>query len=292
MSIEKSLRKYMKMLGARVAKLYLGNILNIDTETPVFYNPMYFAHHVVGESDEIWVSPHYGQHAEYAAELNHVQAGTEKQKIAPYIWDSSVMFDDGRRFLQWRPRIAGEKPTFIIMEPNISFQKNSLVPLMAVETFARAFPDTEFDCVLFNSDRLLRSPYFRECIQPYLESHVKGKILFAGRKDIISILQTIPHAIAICHQVNNEYNYMVLEFLNAGYPVVHNAETWSSFGYYYRGNQFVDAAKHMEDIVRNHHERLEAYKAHGKMLAWRHSIYNPILQQEWLKLLSKPEVKN
>ena len=59
MSIDRSLRKHMKMLGARTAKLYLGNILNIDIETPVFYNPMHFAHHVVGETQEIWVSPHY-----------------------------------------------------------------------------------------------------------------------------------------------------------------------------------------------------------------------------------------
>jgi hypothetical protein len=90
MSIDKSLRRHMKMLGARTCKLYLGNILNIDIETPVFYNPMHFAHHVVGELDEIWVSPHYKQHEEYAAVLNHVEPVSKSMKIAPYVWDQSI----------------------------------------------------------------------------------------------------------------------------------------------------------------------------------------------------------
>ena len=72
MSVDPSLRRLFRTAGAKVAKLYLGNILNIDTETPMFYPGMHFAHHVVGEIDEIWVSPHYKQHEEYAAVLNHV----------------------------------------------------------------------------------------------------------------------------------------------------------------------------------------------------------------------------
>jgi hypothetical protein len=285
MSIDKSLRKHMKVLGARTVKLYLGNILNIDIETPVFYNPMHFAHHVVGETQEIWVSPHYAQHAEYAAELNQVKAGTEQQRIAPYIWDPCIMTDDGRRFIQWRERLPGEKPTFIIMEPNISFQKTCLVPLLAIEQFSRDHPNVDFDCILFNSERILRSPFFNESLKPYLQVFTKGKITYAGRKDIISILQSIPHLMAICHQVNNEYNYMILEFLNAGYPVIHNGETWKSFGYTYSSNNFKDAASQMWKATQSHHEKLETYKAHSKILGWRHSIYNPEVQEGWRKLL-------
>jgi hypothetical protein len=288
MSIDKMLRRHMKMLGARVAKLYLGNILNIDIETPVFYNPMHFAHHVVGETQEIWVSPHYAQHAEYAAELNNVKAGSADMKVAPYIWDSSIMTDDGRRHISWRPRLNGEKPTFIIMEPNISFQKNSLVPILAVEAFARTHPDVEFDCIIFNSDRLQRSPFFNESIRPYLETMTKkGKanIQWAGRKDIISILTTYPHLMAVCHQVNNEYNYMILEFLNAGFPVIHNGDTWKDFGYAYEGNDFVKASELMWKATASHHEKLEPYKAHGKILAWRHSVYNPQMQESWRAML-------
>ena len=55
MSIDPGTRKYMRDRGARTVKLYLGNILNIDIETPIFYPGVHFAHHIVGELDEIWV---------------------------------------------------------------------------------------------------------------------------------------------------------------------------------------------------------------------------------------------
>ena len=246
---------------------------------------MHFAHHVVGETQEIWVSPHYGQHAEYAAELNQVKAGSPQQKIAPYIWDPCIMTDDGRRFIQWRPRKTGEKPTFIIMEPNISFQKTCLVPLLAIEQFARDHPGTDFDCVLYNSDRIQKSPFFNESIKPYLKTFTNGKISFAGRKDIISILQSVPHLMAVCHHLNNEYNYMILEFLYAGYPVIHNGNTWGSFGYTYEKNDFKAAAEQMWKATSSHHEKFETYRSHGRCLAWRHSIYNPKMQEGWQKLL-------
>ena len=126
MSLDSSLRRFLKMTGARICKLYLGNILNIDIETPVFYPGMNFSHHVVGEMQEIWVSPHYAQHSEYAAALNHVDPGTSRQRVAPYVWDPCMITDDGRRRLQWRPRVEGEPERVIIMEPNISFQKSAL----------------------------------------------------------------------------------------------------------------------------------------------------------------------
>jgi hypothetical protein len=73
MSCDPGIRKFFRGMGAKVAKLYLGNILNIDTETPVFYPGMNFSHHVIGETDEIWTSPHYYMHLDYAACLNHVE---------------------------------------------------------------------------------------------------------------------------------------------------------------------------------------------------------------------------
>ena len=42
MSIDSSLRRFLKMCGAKITKLYLGNILNIDIETPIFYPVMCF----------------------------------------------------------------------------------------------------------------------------------------------------------------------------------------------------------------------------------------------------------
>lgn len=284
MSISSNLRRFMKMMGAKTTKLYLGNILNIDIETPMFFPGMNFSHHVIGEQDEIWTSPHYLMNMEYAAALNQVEPEKETAKIAPYVWDPCILTDDGRRHVSWRPRLEGEKPTFIIMEPNISFQKTSIIPILIAEEFARKHPGYDFELVILNGERLTASGYFKSNIEPCLRG-LAGKIKYAGRHDMITVMRSYPHATALCHHFNNEFNYMVLEFLHAGYPVLHNCGAWSDFGYYYPENDTAAGMAQLEQSVLFHAERLEAYKAHAKALVWRHSIYNPDVQKAWRDLM-------
>ena len=91
MSIDSQMRKFLKMCGARIAKLYLGNIFNIDVETPIFYPTMHFGLHVIGDLDDIWVSPHYTQHAEYARALNHIDIHKKEPCVVPYVWDYQIL---------------------------------------------------------------------------------------------------------------------------------------------------------------------------------------------------------
>jgi hypothetical protein len=288
MSISANLRRYIKLLGAKICKLYLGNILNIDIETPMFFPGLNFSHHVTGETDEIWTSPHYYMNLEYAACLNGVEPiEGVSARIAPYVWDPCILTDDGRRSFSWRPRKDGEKPTLLIMEPNISFQKCALVPILIAEEYARLNPTSDFELVIFNGDRLLSSGYYQHCIVPSLSLAKQNRIKYLGRHSMIDVIQLYPHATAICHQVNNEYNYMVLEFLQCGFPVLHNSKTWRDFGYSYPENDIAKAARDvLGPAMNSHHDNLELYKSHARSLFWRHCIYNPEIQKGWIELFS------
>ena len=285
MSIDSVIRRFLKMTGAKICKLYLGNILNIDIETPVFYPGMNFSHHVIGEMEAIWVSPHYGQHAEYALALNHVRPDSQKIKVAPYIWDPIILTDDGRRKIAWTPPLSHENQKVIIMEPNISFQKSSLVPIMAMERWYRNHRDWKGEVCVFNGERLAMTPFFKESVLPTLDLYKDGKIKLLGRNNIISIMKEYPSATFILHQWNNEYNYMLFELFWAGYPVLHNAMSWGNFGYCYPGSDLNKMGQLYDDVLRNHHEKLETYKAHARALAWKHSPYNPEVQEGWACLL-------
>jgi len=284
MSIDPNLRKFLKMIGSKICKLYLGNILNIDTETPIFYPDMNFAHHVIGELDKIWVSPHYAQHDQYAASLNHVALSAPETQIGPYVWDPSFVTDDGRRYLSWRAPLAGEKETIVITEPNISFQKSSVIPLLMIDRWYRKNPGWNGRVVVVNGPRILQIPHFKNNIYDTLDIVKDGKVEMAERKDIITTLKTYPSATFICHQINNEFNYMVMELLWLGFPVLHNARSWEAYGYYYPGSS-LDAGGKILDTIKNHKEHLEIYKAHARALAWRHSPYNADVQVAWTKLL-------
>lgn len=286
MSIDTAIRRFLKMVGAKTCKLYLGNILNIDTETPIFYPGMNFSHHVVGEMDNIWVSPHYGQHAEYACALNHVDVNPSRKKIAPYVWDPIILTDDGRRRMTWTPPAPNESHKIIVMEPNISFQKTALVPILAMERWYRKNKSWNGEMNIFNGERLLMTPFFRESILPSLDLHKDGKLKLLGRRDIISIMKEFPSATFILHQWNNEYNYMLFELFWAGYPAIHNASSWGKYGYSYQGADLNKIGSLYDEILQHHSAKLETYKAHARTLAWKHSPYNPEIQQGWADLIA------
>jgi hypothetical protein len=285
MSISPHLRGLFKRLGARIIKIYLGNILNIDIETPIFYPQMHFSHHVVGEVDEVWVSPHYEMHREYAATLNHVPLTPETSKIAPYVWDPAFLTNFGKRDVMWKPKRPSEEQVILIMEPNISFQKASIVPLLIVEAYCRARPDWTCKVVVVNGQRIKDMPYGNECFLNRLDIYNKGRVELTGRLDMRSAMEKYPSAIPICHQFNNEYNYMLFEYFYGGWPVIHNAESWSSAGYFYKDSDIQAAAQALDFAVRYHEETFETAVTQAKPVIWRHSIHNPKVHEAWYKLL-------
>ncbi len=293
MSMDPLVRQFVKMIGGRLIKVYLGNILNIDVETPIFINQHYFAHHVIGRTDKIVTSPHYGQHAEYATYVNQVIPPAEaplKDLIAPYVWDPNILTRDGTLSLRWQAPRGGEEECFVIMEPNISFQKSSVVPLMALEKWYRDVGRAagwKGKIHVVNGDRLTMVPHASENFLPLLDIWKEGRVVVHDRRDIVSALTAWPSATFLLHNYNNEYNYMTLELMWAGFPVIHNSPSWAEYGYSYEGAGLAGAARQVEAVRKAHAERLEAYRGHAQLLAWRHSPYNPANQAAWEKLIQK-----
>ena len=114
MSCGPSLRALFKQSGAITFKLYLGNILNIDIETPMFSPENNFCHHMVGDIETILVSPHYDFHQEYAAAVNRTYP---KVKIAPYVWEPFFIKDLANTYVH-----RNAPPySFTIFEPSSAF---------------------------------------------------------------------------------------------------------------------------------------------------------------------------
>jgi hypothetical protein len=280
MSIDPAMRKHLRKSGTKVVKLYLGNILNIDIETPIFYPSVHFAHHIAGELDEIWVSPHYKQHYEYAGYINDCKAA----KIAPYVWDPFILTLNKSRTFKWRPCGSAEPQVIVILEPNICFQKCSLIPLLIVDHIYKK-TGRDVKVLVGNSERIQANPFFTKTILPLLDIYKDGKIVFSGRNTITSIMNDYPSAIAIGHQWNNQYNYMTLEYLYAGFPIIHNSPDWSDAGYYYEGSDILKGAAALKKAMDFHETSLETYASGATVLQWRHSIYNPEVQRVWKELL-------
>jgi len=289
MSLDPVVRQFVKMLGGRLLKVYLGNILNIDVEIPIFMPTNHFAHHVVGRNDMVLVSPHYGQHAEYASYINHVAPPKDLLKlIAPYVWDHNILTKNGSQVLQWVPPATPEDEVFVIMEPNISFQKSALVPLFILENWYRRVGKArgwKGSIQVVNGERYSMIPHFLHNIMPFLDIFKDARVELLGRRDIISALTAWPSATFILHNYNNEFNYMTLELLWSGFPVLHNSPSWLAYGYGYEEADLAAGTTLIETIRKGHADRLETYRAHAATLAWRYSPYNPEIHAAWSKII-------
>ena len=284
MSIDALTRGYLRSVGAKIVKLYLGNILNIDIETIQNFKDMFFNHHIVGELDEIWTSPHYKQHIDYASILNRTPMHTGR--VVPYVWDSCFITNYGtKETMNWVPPSSWQTMDFVMMDPNISFQKCSFYSLLLIEAFAKQYPEWRGKVQIINGDRLKLNANAYNFVLPSLTLFKSERLVLHPRKKIHTILQENRSACFITHQWNNDYNYMTLELMYCNYPILHNSEGWADYGYHYSINAWSKAIKTMHTALTSHASNLPTYKTHTTNLIWKHNIHNPKIQERWRKLL-------
>jgi hypothetical protein len=280
MSLDSITRGYLRSVGAKIVKLYLGNIINIDIETIQNCPTVFFHHHMVGEIDEIWTSPHYKQHIDYAAILN--QTDISNGRVVPYVWDPCFLNHYGTRdSMEWIPPASWESMDLVIMDPNISFQKCYFYSLLLAEAFSRAHPEWKGKVIVINGDRINIQARARNEILPTLSLHRENRIVLCGRKNIHTIMKENRSACFLTHQWNNDFNYMTMELLYCNYPLLHNSEGWGMFGYAYSLNRWKEAIDTLYRALRHHKENLGIYRSHAANLQWQHSIHNPAIQAEW-----------
>lgn len=278
MSCGTQIRQLFKRSGARMFKLYLGNILNIDIEIPMFSPGTNFCHHMVGEIDTILVSSHYDFHQEYAACINRVYPSV---LVTPYVWEPFFVQDLADTY-----KHRGAPPySFTIIEPNISFQKSSLIPIMIIEAYYRRSPEKVHEIAVINGAKLLESQYFKQTILPTLDVYKAGKLHLLARADTRTLAKAMNNHILIQHTVNNEYNYIFFEHMLMGFPVIHNFPRFKDYGYYYEGDDIAGGLEQIHSVTEKHGTRGETYKALIKQLAWNFSIYNPANIKGWVDII-------
>jgi hypothetical protein len=284
MSLDNLTRQYLRSVGAKMVKLYLGNILNIDIETIQNFNgAIFFHHHMVGEIDEIWTSPHYLQHVQYAAILNRTPI--EKSRVVPYVWDPCFLTHYGQESMNWTPSCWFHQD-IVITDPSISFQKCAFYSLLLAEAFSKKFPEWKGKVHVINGDRLTLSSHASQNILPALSLYQNKRIILHPRKKIHDIIKEHRSACFITHQWNNAYNYMTLELMYCNYPILHNSDGWESYGYHYSLQKWEEAIQTLRMALTCHKDNMNAYRTHAAQLIWKHSIHHPEIQRRWREIVT------
>lgn len=270
----------MRAEGTRIVKLYLGNALNIDTEMIVDGNHVHFPHHTYSELDEMWTSPHYAIHLDYLCGLYRVPISSGK--LAPYIWDSEFI---NERITWKRPRTGWESMNIVIAEPNISYQKCALVPLLLANMFYLRETEWKGHIILMNSGRLTANVSLMAGLFSDLDIVRDRRVVFKEREDILTLMKSNSSALFISHQLNNEFNYMTLELMWKGWPVLHTTNAWKSYGYFWEDTRVGEGVDLIKRVMKEHTGDEGRYAADARLLAWSYSMYNPEVQRKWQDLL-------
>ena len=250
---------HIRSRGGRTVYMICGQPYSGLVEPTTFNKPSFFGR--ADRCDEIWVLP---KDSAFVPMLRTIYRCPVE--VVPYLWSPAFIdhlatnLDMGGNVFGYHPgtlKHGGAK--IAIFEPNISTIKSGIIPMMIAEDLQRRRPDCIGHVHMLNSMHMLEQTSFNFLAQG-LDLHTNHKLTIGAREYFVPFMAA--HAqIVICHQLDCDQNYLYLDALHAGYPLVHNSERFRHLGYFYPGSEIQAGAEILEFAIANHDANLVAYRS-------------------------------
>jgi len=222
---------------------------------------------------EIWISPQHSFGASYiSAYYNHSSV-----KVAPYIWDpffiQSTASDLKKEELN--PFFTADKVDRVcIFEPNISFVKSCIVPVMMCEHLEQVDPGLLKRVNVFCCEKLRKNPFFDKLMNHLRMVEADPSMCYFNNRWGTSRAIAKFGGTIVSHQLYNDLNYIYFEALYLGLPLIHNSETLMDYGYYYPDCDVHMGALQIKNAILNHSNCFTKYKGDVQKLLHKYSPYN------------------
>jgi len=172
-----------------------------------------------------------------------------------------------------------------ILEPNINLVKTFVIPACIVERLYCEDPDQfkETGVRIYCSDHIRDRQAFK-----HLYGHLtcKGILSSESRYTVIDIFNSDCNVI-ISHQHLCEYNYLYLDALYYGLPLVHNSPRLKEYGYYYPDFDVAKGFKALQRALNEHDKNIASYNEKAQDLLFKHSVKNPDNIKGYKKIFRK-----
>ena len=260
--------------GARKVSVRYGNTYFLDVEQMFVTRGEDGDRHNQG-AKMVWISPHFSKSISYVESLYQCPTVT-----CPFIWEPRFV---GRTFNVGEYR---RKPDIYVMEPNFSVLKNALIPMLIINEVCLDDPDMFGIASIQNSDHFYKTPFFLNNFArnlPFLSSQHDKVYFSVGRSRIYDVF-TKPD-ILIGFQHENELNYLYMEALSMGIPLVHNSPTYIDVGFYYPELDVQRGVMQTKNAIREY-DPIRANQINQEFL-YRFSIHNPAVQNRYIKLIDE-----
>ena len=208
-----------------------------------------------------------------------MQYRTENVHICPYIW-SPKLIEARNQSVQYKPH---GKRNVGIFEANLHPIKTSIIPLMIAEKTNTLNPDIVEQVHVCNVQRFVKTPSFqRVAINTSLAQQKKLRLV-AATAAIPRYYEESDIGVIVSHNFMNGLNYLHLEALWMGIPLVHNSEWIRDAGYFYEGFDISSGAKSLEKALTQHDPA--RYQQAAQNVLWRFSVDNPENMEGYERLL-------
>ncbi|WP_370652032.1 DUF2827 domain-containing protein [Caballeronia sp. TF1N1] len=258
----------MRARGKKVVYYCCGQPYVGLIEAPVFDKPV----HVMRPDryDEIWLMPKDRLSIPMMRTLHRCDV-----HLVPFIWHPQFLeqriaevSEHGLHFgYQRRSGTSLEDPPHAqgfrvaMFEPNISVVKTSSIPMLVCEEAYRAVPSSVSHMHVLNSLHMKDHPTLVQMANS-LNIVKDSKATFHGRNDIAGFMAQYADAV-VSHQWGNDQNYLYLDVLYGGYPLVHNSP-WLDAGYYYPDFNAQEGGRQLLLAAREHDASLADYRARAQ----------------------------
>jgi FkbM family methyltransferase len=280
--------KHIKNCGVKIVNYVCGNWYTIYNEDIIFGKHNRISNTSISSplADELWVIPNYESQLEFLTTITGVPA-----KIIPYVWDGKIIdklavlknmkiadsdYDSGieiktgqinsKYCIPYNPllnQMTQPKPIvyIIIMEANMNVTKTCLIPLLICE---KLYKEGTIDLhVLCMCDPHTQSfTEFLKTLTMYKDNRVEKYNRLISLEILRQLSEKEGMKIILSHQKDNPLNFLHVEMMYIGYPLVHNSEPLKDGGYYYEGEKISSAVEKIKQAVREHNipEKLEEYR--------------------------------
>jgi len=164
----------------------------------------------------------------------------------------------------WRPSPPDVHPGLraAIFEPNISVLKNAVIPLLICDEAYRREPGAVSQLRALNTAHMVEHPTFN-FLANSLDLVKDRKAVFLAREEFAGHMAT-QSDLVVSHQWLNDENYLYLDALWGGYPLVHNSPWIRHLGYYYPDFDIDAGASQVLTAWREHAGNLVGYCARAR----------------------------
>tara|TARA_A100001391_G_C5044402_1_gene271744 strand:- start:106 stop:1323 length:1218 start_codon:yes stop_codon:yes gene_type:complete len=231
--------------------------------------------------DAVWMSPHFEDWLEWHKTLLH----TPIAAVAPYVWSPDFFEKKINKLSLTRETFSTpDNNSIAVLEPNIGFVKSCLTPIVTIENLYNRNPDLIDAAYILNADKLMKTEAAKSMFTK-LNVVQTGVMSFEKRYGLAQMFNKNARVL-LSHQHCCALNYVYLEALYLGIPLVHNSAFFKEAGYYYEGFDINSASLQLEKALENKNsdnpngDRAEDY-------IWQYSPENPDNIDGYIRLIEE-----